>query len=174
MKKTVWTFGLISGAIAALMGLATVSVGERVGFDKALIIGYTTMVVSGLLIYFGIRSYRDNANGGVVSFGRALAVGLLITAVSAVCYTAAWELIGTRLYPDFNANYEAHMIEKAKSSGHSRAEIDKQVAEAHKYADMYKNPLINTAMTFLEPLPVGLLIALISAGILRRKREEAV
>jgi hypothetical protein len=37
--------------------------------------------------------------------------------------------------------------------------------------EMYKNPIVNIALTFIEPFPVGLLFTLASAGILRRKRR---
>ena len=41
-----------------------------------------------------------------------------------------------------------------------------------KYTEMYKNPAINAAMTFVEPMPVGLIIALVSAGLLSRRKKE--
>ena len=90
MKKTVWTFGLISGAILSVMMLVTIPFESSIGYDRAEVIGYTTMVLAFLLIFFGIRSYRDNVGGGSVSFARAVAVGLLITAVASMCYTATW------------------------------------------------------------------------------------
>jgi len=34
---------------------------------------------------------------------------------------------------------------------------------------MLNNPLINAALTFTEPFPIGLIITLISAAILRKK-----
>lgn len=174
MKKTVLTFGLISGAVASLMMLATMPFNDQIGFDKAMIVGYTTMVLAGLLIYFGIRSYRDNVNGGFVSFGRALTVGLLIAAISALCYSATWELLKDRIAPDHMAKYNAYMVDKARAGGASDAEIQKQVAEARKFSEMLRNPLVSMAFTLLEPLPVGLIMALVSAGILKRKPREAV
>lgn len=172
MKKTVWTFGLISGAILSVMMVATIPFEDRIGYDRGEIVGYTTMVLSFLLVFFGIRSYRDNVAGGSVGLGRAFVVGTLITVISSVCYVATWEVIYFKLSPGFSEKYQAHMVEKAKASGQSQAAIDKRVAEMQKFAEMYKNPLINSAMTFVEPLPVGLVIALISAGILSRKRRE--
>jgi hypothetical protein len=172
MKKTVWTFGLISGAILSVMMLVTVPFIDSIGYDRGEVIGYTTMVLSFLLVYFGIRSYRDTAGGGSVSFRRALAIGVLITAVSSLCYVATWELLYYKLSPDFQAKMITAVIEKAKRSGGSPEEIQRQVADAQRYMEAYKNPLLNSAITFLEPLPIGVLIALISAGILRRKRDE--
>jgi len=170
MKRTVWTFGLIAGGILSAMMLAVLPFQDSIGFDRGEVIGYTTMVLSFLLIFFGIRSYRDNVGGGTVSFARAFVVGALITAVASACYVATWELIYFKLAPDFSQKYAAYTIEKVKASGASQAEIDKRVAEMQQFTVMYQNPVINSAITFLEPLPVGLVIALVSAGILRRRR----
>jgi hypothetical protein len=171
MKKTIWTFGLIAGGILSAMMLMTIPFEEAIGYDRGEIIGYATMVLAFLLIFFGIRSYRDTVGGGAVSFGRAMLVGTLITAVSSACYVATWEVIYFKLSPGFLEKSQTHAIEKAKANGASQAAIDKQVADMQKFAEYYKNPLINSAITFLEPLPVGLIIALVSAGILRRKRD---
>ena len=100
MKKTVWTFGLISGAILSIMMAVTVPFEHKIGYDHALIVGYTTMVVSFLLIFFGVRSYRDNVGGGTVRFGRAFAVGALIAGIASLCYVATWEVIFYRFEPD--------------------------------------------------------------------------
>ena len=172
MKKTVWTFGLISGGILSGMMLAVLPFQDSIGFDRGAIIGYTTMVLAFLLIFFGVRSYRDKVGGGTVGFGRAFVVGSLIALVASVCYVATWQVIYYKLSPDFMAKYEAHMIEKAKASGASQAAIDRKVADARKFSEMYQNPLMNAAITFVEPLPVGLIVALVTAGILSRKRSN--
>jgi len=172
MKKTVWTFGLISGAILSIMMAVTVPFEHKIGYDHALIVGYTTMVVSFLLIFFGIRSYRDNVGGGAVRFGRAFSIGALIAVIASVCYVATWEVIFYKFEPDFMDKYAAHAIEQLKASGASQAVVEKQTAELKHQAELYKNPLVNIAWTFIEPLPVGLFIALLSAGILSRRRKN--
>src|SRR6266576_4463382 len=91
MKKTVLTFGLISGALSSLMMVATVPFAHRIGFNKALIVGYTTIVLSFLLVFFGIRSYRDNASNGQITFTEAFAVGISITLISCIFYVVTWE-----------------------------------------------------------------------------------
>ena len=174
MKKTVLTFGLISGAILSTMMAVTVPFEHQIGYDHALIVGYTTMVLSFLLIFFGIRSYRDNVGGGSVGFGRAFAVGALIAAIASVCYVATWEVIFYKFEPDFMDKYTAHAIERVKASGASQAVVEQRTAELNRQAELYKNPLVNVAMTFIEPLPVGLLIALVSAGVLSRRRGGAL
>jgi len=173
MKKTVWTFGLISGAILSAMMLLTLPFMDRIGYDRGMVIGYTTMVVAFLLVFFGVRSYRDDVAGGSVGFGRALAVGSLIAVIASVCYVATWEVIFFNFAPDFLEKMQAHMLEKAVASGESPAAIQAQVAEMQRFAEMYRNPFINAAITFIEPLPVGLVFALVSAGILSRKRRTS-
>src|SRR5215475_3433918 len=171
MKKTVWKFGLIAGGILSVMMVVTLPLAsspENVGE----ILGYTTMVLAFLLIFFGIRSYRDNVGGGSVSFGRALAIGALITALSSICYVATWELMYFKFAPNMAARFNAVAIEKAKQ-GSSPEEIQRKTAETEKFLASYKNPFMNSAITFLEPLPVGLIITLVSAGVLRRKRINA-
>jgi hypothetical protein len=174
MKKTVLTFGLISGAILSAMMLLTLPFQDAIGFDKGEIIGYTTMVLASLLIFFGVRSYRDNVAGGTIRFGRAFTVGALIAAVASVCYVATWELIYYKLAPDFVQKYQAYVIEKARADGASEQELARRKADAEKFVAMYQNPAINAAITFLEPLPVSLVIALVTAGVLSRRRKDGV
>ena len=173
MTRTVLTFGLISGAILGAMLLGTAPFHEAIGFERAEIIGYTSMVVSFLLIFFGVKSYRDNVAGGRVGFGRAFAVGALITVVSSVCYVASWQVVYYGLVPDFGEKYAAHLLDKARADGATPEAIERQRAELARFAELYRNPAINVAITFLEPLPVGLAMALVSAGVLRRRRTPA-
>ena len=88
--------------------------------------------------------------------------------ISCLCYVVTWEIIYFNFMPDFMDKYGAHMIEKAKASGANAAAVQAQVK---KYKEMYDNPLINAAMTFIEPFPIGLVITLISAAVLRRKPQ---
>ena len=172
MRKVVLTFGLIAGAILSVMMLITMTFQTQIGFDKGEIIGYTTMVLAFLMVFFGVRSYRDNVAGGIVSFGRAVAVGLMITAVASVCYVATWEFIFYRLAPDFGDKYAAYAVEKAKESGATDAQIAAKAKQMAEFKAMYKNPIVNVAYTFLEPLPVGVVFTLVAAGVLSRKRRD--
>lgn len=177
MKKTVLTFGLISGAVAAVLMNSLVFFADRIGFDKAVIVGYTTIVVSLLLVPFGIWSYRENVGGGHITFGRAFAVGILITLISCICYVLAWEIVYYNFLPDFADKYAAYMVEKAKASGATQQVIDATLQEMKNMKSMLDNPLTNAALTFIEPFPVGSIITLISSAILRKRprgNEEVV
>jgi hypothetical protein len=171
MKKIVITFGLISGAISSILMFATLPLLDRgvINFKNGEIFGYTTMFLSFLLVFFGIRAYRENVGGGTITFGRALAVGALITLISCICYVVSWEIIYFKITPDFADKYAAYSIEQLRAKGATDAAIvtaQKQMADFKK---MYDNPLINAAITFVEPLPIGLVVTLVSAAVLRRK-----
>ena len=101
-------------------------------------------------------------------FGRPLAVGTVIEVLSSVCYVATWELIYYKLAPDFVPKYQAYELGKAREAGLSAQAIEKKKAELDNFWEMYKNPAINAAITFGEPLPVALVVALVSAGVLAR------
>lgn len=169
MRKIVLTFGLISGAVSSAMMLLTLPFIDRIGFDNAEILGYTTIVLSFLLVFFGVRSYRDNVAGGVITFGRGLTVGLLITLVSSVCYVATWQVIYYKLAPGFADKYTAHLLDKERASGASPEQLEAKARQIEQFKALFKNPLVNIAFTFLEPLPIGVLVSLITAAVLRRR-----
>lgn len=169
MKKTVLTFGLIGGSIMAVLMFMTLPFVDKIGFDKGMIIGYTTMILAFMLVFFGIRSYRENVNDGRISFGRGFAVGILITVVACMCYVIAWEIIYFKFMPDFLDKYSTYVIEKERAAGASQQVIEAKVQEMQSFKTMYDNPFLNAAITFTEPFPVGLLVTLISAAILRKK-----
>src|ERR1035437_7931094 len=163
MKKTVITYGLISGAISAIMMVGTGLVLKNIGFDKGYLIGYTAIILSFLPIYFGMASYRDNVGDGQVKYGKALAIGLLITTISSICYVIAWTFVYHLMFPDFMDKYGAYMLESMKAKNLSAAEIDKQTEGLKQMKEMYKNPIMFTLFTFIEPFPVGVIISIISA-----------
>ena len=174
MKRTVLIFGLISGAIMAAMLFGTLLFIRNIGFDKGEIVGYTGMVLAFLLVFFGIRSYREEVSGGTISFGRAFAVGILIVLISTACYVIAWEIVYFNFMHDFVDKYAAHMVEQVRASGAGPEKVQAKLDEMKRFKQLYENPFFNAAVTFLEPLPVGLIITLISALILRKKYQPQI
>jgi Protein of unknown function (DUF4199) len=169
MKKIVLTFGLLSGLLSAAMMSATVPFLDRLGFDRGIYYGYTAIVISFLFVYFGIRSYRDNVLGGSMTFGRGFQAGILITLISCAFYVATWLFLYYNVIPDFGEKYAAYVIETARAGGASAAELEATTRSTSEAMEMLKNPLLNAAITFIEPFPVGLLITLISAAVLRKQ-----
>jgi Protein of unknown function (DUF4199) len=167
MKKTVLTFGLISGAIMTAWMFGTLPFTDSAWLQAhSMVIGYTTIVLSFMLVFFGIRSYRENIGGGTITFGRAFAVGILITLISSVLYVVTWEIMYFGV-PSFGEKFMTMCVAHIKNSGASPEAIQTHLNQL-KYLD---NPFINAALTFTEPFPVGLIITLVSALILRRKSK---
>jgi hypothetical protein len=176
MKKIVLRFGLASGALLVAMTTVMLSLYKRgtlaSGFEHSEIVGYSNMVLSLLLVFFGVRSYRDNVAAGVIGFGKAFQVGILITLITCAMYVIAWEIAYFNFFPDFLDHYSAHAIAKMRAAGESEAAIQAATAQMADFAKLYANPLFNAAITFLEVFPVGLIMTLVSAAILRRKPSE--
>jgi uncharacterized protein DUF4199 len=172
MKKTILTFGLISGGIMTVMIWAILPFIDRIGYNAGMVIGYTTIVLSFMLVFFGIRSYRETAGGGTITFGRAFAVGILITLISSALYVLAWEILYFGL-PGFAERFAAMCIAHAKSATGSPESIQAQVEEMKNLIHWLENPFINAALTFTEPFPIGLIVTLISALILRKRNKDS-
>lgn len=172
MKKIVLTFGLISGALMAIFMFASMPFVDRIGMDRMVFVGYTGIVLAFMLVFFGIRSYRENVGNGAVSFGRAFMIGILITLISSVCYVIAWQIFYHTFMPDFFEKYSAHVIEKARASGAGPEAIQAQTQEMDHMKQLVKNPFFHNLFVFLEPFPVGLVITFISALILRKKKPR--
>ena len=122
MKKTVLIFGVISGLISAVTMIATIPFMHKIDPAKGMIIGYTTMVLAGLLVFFGIRSYRENVSGGKLTFARGFAVGLLITLLSNCFYVGTWEVINYKFMPRLRR-------EVCRTNGRTRQGLRRQSAE---------------------------------------------
>jgi hypothetical protein len=173
MKKIVIVFGVISGVISSAMMFLTLPFlhNGTINFANGYVIGYTSILLSMLLVFFGIRAYRERS-GGSVSFGRAFSVGILITVISCLFYVASWEIIYFNFMPDFADKYAAHAIDSMRQKGASEAAIAETRKKMIEMKATLANPVMNAAMTFIEPFPVGLIVTLVSAAILRRRAPD--
>ena len=174
MKRIVLVFGFIAGAILAAMMMITIPFHDQIPYNTAMIIGYTTMLVAFLMVFFGIRSYRENVGNGSITFGRGFKVGLLITLIASACYVLTWEAIYFVIAPDYATKMADQAIATHKASGKSGSELDAEVARIEKFQAWYRNPFFNSAMTLVEVLLVGLIMTAVSAAILRRRRLDGV
>jgi len=170
MGRIVLVFGLISGAIAAglMWILIAVQNSGKVDLENGMVFGYATMIIALSLVFFGVKSYRDN-NGGHITFLKGLQVGILISLICGVCYAASWELYYRGSGQEFLQKYTAHNLDKMKQDGASDAEIEKARADAEKFMEIYENFFVRFGFTLMEILPVGIIVTLISAALLRKR-----
>lgn len=171
MKKIVITYGVISGLITGGLMLATMPLYESgtLNFDNGALVGYTGMVIALSLIFFGIKSFRDNQAGGSVSFGKGFLIGMSITMIASLFYATAWEISYAKMGEQFVQQWTSHEMEKLQEAGATEEALEKAKDEWKNFGEMYKNPLIRFGMTLFEILPVGLIISLISAALLKKK-----
>ena len=173
MKKNIWVCGLIGGIIAASWGVVGEGVlSDSVSLNTRMVLGYTSMLLAFSLIFVAVKNYRDNYNNGVITFGKALKTGLLITLIASTVYVIVWMINYSYFIPDFGEKYQAQALAELKASGASAGVIKKQGAEMAAMMETYKtNPVYRAMFTYLEILPVGILVSVIAALVLKNKAK---
>ncbi|HEY5722095.1 MAG TPA: DUF4199 domain-containing protein [Allosphingosinicella sp.] len=167
--KYAFVYGGIGGAIPILIISASLALNLS-NHTTSVWFGYLVMLAALSLIFVGVKRYRDVECGGIIRFWRALGLGLAMALVAGLIYAAGWEIFIASTGYDFMADYSRSMVEAMRSEGASPAAIQAKLAELGQMAEWYKNPLIRIAMIFAEIFPVGLLVALVSAALLRNPR----
>jgi hypothetical protein len=170
MLRIILLYGIIGGVIVAvpmLVSMQTTTVGEIP--ENAALYGYLSMLLAFTMVFVGIKHYRDKALGGVIGFARALGVGLGISAVASLFWVAGWELTLAMGF-DFGSAYTDSVIAAAQARGAPAAELERIRSETAEFLSMYTNPLFRLPITFVEMFPIGVLISLISAALLRNSR----
>lgn len=163
-------YGGLAGAVLALFIVVVGLLHERVDWVATTTFGYSVMLVAMSFIFVGVKRYRDVEGGGVIRFWRALGLGLLIALIAGIAYVVMWEIYLAATHYRFFDDYVAKMLRDAHASGKSAAELAKMASEMNSLKSMYANPLFRLPMTFAEVAPVGLLVALVSAALLRNPR----
>lgn len=170
MKKIVLVNGLISGAIVATWCVGSMAICYMIKtYDGNMWLGYTGMLLAFSFVFVGVKNYRDKENEGSISFGKAFQIGLLISLIASTMYVIAWAIDYHFFIPDFIDRFAVQALREAKANGASKAAlaaVDVQVAQIRT---MYKNPVMFALVTYSEIVPVGLVVTLITALILKKK-----
>jgi hypothetical protein len=171
MKRNVLIFGLILGTILSInMGYMVNMVCNNPEMERNDVVGYAAMVVVFSLTFFGTRNYRNKQLGGVISLGRAFQTGALIALVGATLYVVTWLFYYYLFVPNFIDQYTAHVLREATREGATAAELAAKTEEMKQFKEMYKSPLFVVLITYIEVLPVGLVVAFVSALVLKRRK----
>jgi hypothetical protein len=171
MTRTILRFGAASGAItigSAILALHLVGGGSK-HLASLEWLGYLVMILAFGVIFVGVKRHRDDQLGGVIRFGQAFLVGLGITAVASAIYVIAWEINLAFSDVDFIGQYTASALETARTDGASEAELEAMATEMAEMKEAYAKPLFRVFITFSEIFPVGLLVSLIAAAVLRTR-----
>lgn len=171
MKKNILFYGIISGVlVSAWMAISMIMMHNNPNAEMgtgSMIIGFLSMIVAFSFIYVAVKKSRDGELGGSISFGKAFRMGLFIAFIASTCYVITWALLYNFVMPDFMEVYSKQMIKAAEKSADPE-KFQAKIAEMEKYKEMYKNPALFTVFTYIEILPVGIIVALITALILKK------
>lgn len=172
MKKVVLVYGIIAGIVLGAMLFVTAPLFDSgvIDFNNGMYVGYATMVVALSLVFFGVKSYRDNQQNGAISFWRAFQVGIFITLVASVLYALSWEVAYHTVSKGFTEEMSVRYAEEIKKEAKNEAEMKEKLESSKKLMDLYdRNPIVRFGLTVSEVLPVGLFITLLTAALLRKK-----
>lgn len=170
MKNVVLKYGTISGLIGAALMFTTVLIQKKYGFaSNSELLGYLGIALSFIPMFLGVRKFRETEGGGSITFWKALSIGVVIMVVSGIFYALSWLIIYYKVTPDFPEKYAAFAIEQMKTTGKDLKDTVLVKQQMAQYREMARNPFVLGALTFTEPLPLGLIMSLICAAILRKK-----
>jgi len=175
MTPVILRYGIIAGLIVSLPWLVYMLTLPADGhMNHSMLLGYTLMILAFSMVFVGIRQYRDRALVGVIKFGKALLLGLGISAVASLIYVIGWEICMAFSKYNFIEAYSKFILDDARAHGAGAAEMEQAAKQAADFASMYRNPLYRMSFTFIEIFPVGILVSLISAGLLRKAPPPAL
>jgi hypothetical protein len=171
MLRYILIYGVIAGAVVGLpLSILTLSMGDRAMMHYGMLVGYLTMLIALSAVFLAIKRHRDVDLGGVIRFWPALALGLGVSVVAGVVYVVAWEASCAIAHADFAGAYARAMIAEQQAKGLSGAALERFRAEMEQFKVQYADPLYRWPMTFAEIFPVGVIVSLVSAGLLRNNR----
>jgi Protein of unknown function (DUF4199) len=171
MLRNILTYGTIAGLIiGTAMSAMTIAMSGNPASPLGMVVGYLTMLVALSAVFLGIKRHRDVDQGGVIKFWPAFGIGVAMSAIAGLFYVLAWEATMATTGIDFAGDYSAALIEQQKAKGVSPETLAKFVADMESFKTQYANPLYRLPMTFSEIFPVGILVSLVSAGLLRNSR----
>jgi hypothetical protein len=172
MYRNILTYGAIAGVLVGIpLSVLTISMnGHHLPNGLAMAIGYLTMLVALSAVFVGVKRYRDVDLGGVIGFWPALAMGIGMSVIAGIFYVLAWEISVAIAHLDFASGYAKAMIDQERARGVTGAALAKFTAEMEQFKTNYASPFYRLPMTFIEIFPVGVLVSLVSAALLRNSR----
>lgn len=169
MKKIILTYGTIAGIILIIMfgvNIALMKGESSMGLSELL--GYASMILALSMVFIGTKKYRDQVLEGNISFGKAFKVGILITLLASIFYVIGWMVLSGIFFPDFYEVYGEQYLADLQRGGATVEELAKAREENEKWQEIFKNPLAQAGMSFVEIFPIGVIVTLISSFILKK------
>lgn len=171
MLRYILIYGVVAGVVVGVpLSILTLTMSGQTMMSYGMLVGYLTMLIALSAVFLAIKRHRDVDLGGVIRFWRALALGLGVSVVAGVIYVVAWEVSCALAHADFAGAYAQALIAQQEAKGVSGEALERLRAEMEQFKLDYANPLYRWPMTFAEIFPVGVIVSLVSAGLLRNSR----
>lgn len=171
-KQILFNYGLLGGGVVVAGFFVSMWIlgtdPAEMDFSQGQLIGYAVMLLAMSSVFFGVKAYRDRHRSGLISFKDAFLNGMIVVMVASILYVVGWMIYYPTFMPDFADQYLEFQKETLSEKGVSGEAYDRQIAQLENFNEAYKKPLVMAGVTFMEIFPVGLLVALISAFILKR------
>ena len=172
MLRIALIYGLLSGIVSCIPFLLfPMSSEATTDMKKATITGLICILLAAALVFLAILSYRKQL-GGAISFREAFVSGLYVSLISALLYASVWEVYYNTRGQKFVEVYTTMQVRQMEKDKKPVTEIEKRKQEMKKWGDDYRKFPVRFITTVGEVLPVGIVVSLIAAAILKRKNEE--
>jgi hypothetical protein len=164
MQNNIFKNGILGGIIAAIVMASMVYYMKiNPGQEPNAIMGFMGMFLAFIFIILGIKQERA-INNGAITFKRAFLTGLAISFIISTIYVLVWLVIYYNFFPDFMEKYSEMALKNT-----SPEELVAKTTEMNQMKEWYKNPLMIILLTYMEIFPLGIVISLIGALILKKK-----
>ncbi len=170
VKSNIIKYGLIAGTIIVLIPVIT---GLIIGygpdtFKTGEIIGYSTMILSLMMIFLAVREYQKRHPNETVGFAKIVGIGAGISFIAGFMFGIYNVIYVTYIHPDFMQEYYQYYLANIQNSGAPQAEIDAQIAKLEQEKSLFMNTTFNFFIMFLTVFMIGLVVSIIS-GLFQRE-----
>jgi hypothetical protein len=169
-KVSVWRANLTSGIIMGLIGVvySLIMYFMDLTFNKAQ--GYVILVVFVFLLYYLVRSYRNNYQHGYISYGKAVGAGAIIWLYYSVIAAVFTYILYTVIDPGLTSKQLAFTEELLLKKGTPQQAIDAAMAMQTKIL----KPVIIAPLSILMNMLYGTIVSLIVSIFLKKEGNPLV
>ncbi|MGA0559049.1 DUF4199 domain-containing protein [Larkinella sp. VNQ87] len=157
-------WGVISGVISMIFTTVVNLTGQ---FTHSAV-PWISLVIAVVIIVLAMREYRT-LNGGFMSYGEGVSLGALLSIISALV-SITYSLIYTTF---IDPTIRQQIMDKAREDLENRGMADDQIEQAMSFTEKLQSPGMQFVFGIIFAGIFGLLISLVVAAFLRRKKPFA-
>lgn len=164
-KSIMLNYGLMLGIISIILHLAFYATGNLI--TMGWLNGVISFVVMIVIISMGISKFKT-ANGGFLSFGQGVKVGMGIAMISAVISIVYSFIFTGVIEPDF----QNQILEVQRQAWEDANMTQEQIESAESMTKTFSSPAITSAISLVGAAFFGFIISAIAAAIMKKSEED--